>query len=305
LISLLGLISENATAVPPRKLEYKYPEEKPVWIWRSSDRIEQFVDDVSEKLDVTLAGRKYKSVKKNTTSAKISQSLIYREGGNLDPTTRFTVNLRLPNLERRWQLRFTSYDEEEQSRRRVAPHEALQPEREFGAGLGIFRELGKVKISFMPKLVLRDPLEMNYVLRFEKNDELSFVRILHRADLFANAAKGTGQFYEITLLKEFDRWSISTKHQEEYRERDHLFTVGHGLTFGYSLTDNMGVYQAYSVHSSNIPSYHLDIYSVSCGVGYEIRPQRFKVGLGPVLDFPKSRSFKGTSSLALTGELIF
>src|SRR5262245_58215484 len=104
-----------ATAVPPRKLEY--PVEQPSWIVRSGDRVEQFVEDLSEGLDVILAGRKYKDAKKNESQIKIRSSLIYREGGKLDKRTRFSANLRLPNLERRWQLRFTSYDEEEESRR--------------------------------------------------------------------------------------------------------------------------------------------------------------------------------------------
>jgi hypothetical protein len=298
-----AVIPDCATAVPPRKLEY--PIDQPGWFERSGDRVQRFVEDMSEKLDVTLAGRKYKDAKKNETKVKITQTVVYREGGRVEPRTHFTANVRLPHLERRWQLRFTSYDEDEETRRKITPHETVQPEREFSAGVGVFRELGRIKVSFLPRLVLRDPLEMNYVIRFEKVDDLKPVRILHRADLFAHAKKGTGQFYELTVLLELSRWTISSKHQEEYRERDQLFTTAHSLNFDYKLFENTALYQATSVHSLNRPTYHLDTLNVACGIGHVIQPRRLKLALGPTLSFPKSAHFKGQIITALTAELMF
>src|SRR5687768_1902017 len=66
--------------------------------------IGKFIDKTAEAIDIILAGKKY-TKKANPSSINISQVVGWSEGGNISNNTNFGLNLRLPNLEKRWQLR--------------------------------------------------------------------------------------------------------------------------------------------------------------------------------------------------------
>src|SRR4051812_47737612 len=72
----------------------------------AGDNLAVKVDKAAEALDITLAGKKY--IKKpNPSSININQLVTWGEGGVIRKSTDFGFNLRLPNVERRFQLRFS------------------------------------------------------------------------------------------------------------------------------------------------------------------------------------------------------
>ncbi|MGZ3724014.1 MAG: hypothetical protein ACXVA9_13820, partial [Bdellovibrionales bacterium] len=127
---------------------------------KASEKVQDEVQDLAEKLDLALAGKKY-SKDANTSRINLSQLVSYTEGGKLVKGTDVGINLRLPNVEKRWQARFATYNEEQEERdmqqRRVRT--APRP-RDPGASLFFFRKLGDIQTSFRPKLQLKNPLEM-------------------------------------------------------------------------------------------------------------------------------------------------
>ncbi|MGE4130889.1 MAG: hypothetical protein AB7F86_04590 [Bdellovibrionales bacterium] len=295
----IGSSTEAPQETPPKA------EEKRNLLRRGGDKVEEVVDIIAQTLDVALARHKYQKVDNQKSQAKITQVVSYKEGGVIDTSTDFALNLRLPNLEKKWQLRFTSYDEDEEHRTRSTVYQTTGPRREYGAGIGFFRKLGKVKFSFKPKLVLKDPLEMNYTLQMENFTKAGEVEVRSRCDLYAQAAKGTGEFVEIDARLPRGKWTFGTNHKEEYAQRDTRFTTNHSLSVDRGLTQYLGVFQSVSFGLDSRPTYHLDSITLSNGVGQEIEKNRLDYSFGPSLTFAKSRNFKGLASLNLNIHLLF
>lgn len=288
--------------MPPK---IKFEPEKKNLIERAGDEIQTSVQSLAISLDSLLSGPGASMKEKNKTKATISQQVVHREEGRLETSTDFALNLRLPNLEKKWQLRFTSYDEEAEERARPTPYSPIRRDKRYGAGVGFFRNLGRVKVSFRPRLVLRDPLEMSYVLRFETSSKAGPFRLRVKTDLFADAEKGTGEYVEISGEIQAGKTTFTTTHREEYKERGNEFSTGHSFTTEYPLTQSIGLYQVNSFSSSNRPEYHLTGIDVSAGFGQVIRPDRLYYSFGPSLNFSKSRRFKGEAAISLSASLVF
>ena len=264
------------------------------------------IEKTAEKTDLLLAGKKYTD-KVNETSISLSQLVGLVEGGRERSSTDFGINLRLPNLEKRWQLRFTSYDEEEEARdlqqRRVRTRGR---DRDYGAGLFFFRKLGNVKVTYQPRLALKDPLEVSHNLRFESVADQKPLRLAPSLRLFAEPEKGTGVFGAIEFIAELNKFtSFSVQNEAEYRERGNYFLSQHGVGIDYALTDDKGVGFATIVGLNNRPTYHLDILTLAPAYSHEIYLKRLKYSLTPYLAFAKGDNFKGKAGISLTVELVF
>lgn len=282
------------------------PEPAPNLTERLHDRVGDSVDSVADWLDMLLARKRY-TKKKNESSAKVSQLVTHTEGGNLKTSTDFSLNLRLPNLEKRWQVRFTSYDEQEEARNiEQRKFQTVPRKTEYGAALGLFKKLGKVRVLFQPRLVLRDPLEMRYMLRFSSSAEQKPFSIHPRFELFADPKKGTGEYFGFDFVIDLAaKWELSFQSEEEYRERGNFFSTGHGFTLGYTIDDRSGVGLSSSVSSTNRPAFHLDSYKVGIPYGYELWKEKLRASLTPFLSFSKSDHFKGDAGATFSATLIF
>ncbi|NJL26136.1 MAG: hypothetical protein HC902_13875, partial [Calothrix sp. SM1_5_4] len=84
-------------------------------VLEASDVVGKKIERTAERLDLALAGRRYTD-KPNTTSVWAGQLVGWGEGGEVRTSTDFGINLKMPNVERRLQLRFSSFDEREESR---------------------------------------------------------------------------------------------------------------------------------------------------------------------------------------------
>ena len=74
---------------------------------RASKRLSERVEKAAHSIDMAIAGKKY-TKQKNDSQVTLSQLVSHTEGGVLKNSTDLGVNLRLPNVEKRWQLRFSS-----------------------------------------------------------------------------------------------------------------------------------------------------------------------------------------------------
>jgi hypothetical protein len=268
--------------------------------------ISKGVGTTARKIDLLLAGKRY-TRKANKSSVDISQSFSWTEGGVYKPSTDFGVNLRLPNLERRWQLRFTSYDEDQEERDLQQKRLHLRPrERDYGAGILFFEKLGRIKTTFQPRLELKDPLQMKYVLRFESDADVKPVHLIPRFELFADPNKGTGEFASLEFnVALTDRLGLALRNTEEYRARENFFTTQHEISLERSLTDTQAVGAAVSCVSTNRPSFHLDNLTASTTYGRQIYPDRLRWSLSPFLSFSKGFAFKGKAGVGTVLGLTF
>lgn len=270
-----------------------------------ADDISRQVDRMADNIDMLLAGKRYTKMQ-NLSNARISQVVTQSEGGRTRTSTDFNLNLRLPNLEKRWAVRFTSYDEAEESRDLQQRRVRTRPRRtEYGAAVGFFKKLGNIKTTFQPRLVLKDPLEMSYVLRFESSAGEK-IKLIPRLELFADPLKGTGEFLSLELVIPLTkRMEFSIQNEEEYRERGNLFTTSHGLALDYALASDKGVGIALVWGSSSRPNYHLDTFTVAPSFAQEIYRDRLRYSLTPFLLFAKSDHFKGDAGVTLNVVVTF
>lgn len=274
---------------------------------KAADRIAQTVDSAARKLDLTLAGKRY-TQQKNDSSISVKQLVVWSEGGKHQTSTSFDLNIRLPNLERRWQLRFSNYDEQEEDRNLQDRRFRTRPrENRPGAALLFFRKLGNVRTLFQPRVELKDPLAVSYLLRFESDAHVKPVLVSPRLDLFADPVKGTGEYFHLNFTFELDRkWELSFLNEEEYRERTNLLNVNHGVVLDYSLSDDKGLGLSFTTNSVNSQGgYHLNQYAVSPSYGQELARDRLRFVTSVFLAFTKAEAFKGDLGCSLQVEVIF
>lgn len=309
-ILLLGLVPTMSYAKAKAKKKEKAAEKKEETFEQKAlgvtDSLAKRVDSMAESIDIMLAGKRY-TRKPNSSSANVNQFVTYREGGKVDTSTDFGINLRLPNLERRWQLRFTSYDEEEENRdlQQQRVRTRARP-RDYGAGLFFFEKLGNIKTTFQPRLELKDPLEVSYVLRFESQAEKGFFRLIPRMDLYADPQKGTGEFLSLEIIMELSkRLELSIQNTEEYRERENFFTTQHGISLDRSLDDKRAVGMGVTAGSHNRYHFHLDSLVASVSYAQLIYKDRLSFALTPFQSFVKNEHFKGKSGVTFTLNMMF
>ena len=133
------------------------------------DILSRQIDRTADSIDIMLAGRKY-TMKKNPSTVSVTEYYTHTEGGVNKISTNFGVNLRLPNVERRWQLRFSSYDEQQENRDLTQQLIHNRPtDRDYGAAVLFFNKLGRIRTMFQPRVQLKNPLEVSYVMRFESD----------------------------------------------------------------------------------------------------------------------------------------
>lgn len=292
----------------------KPPAEKPSFAEKTlegankaADQIAETIDQTAENIDVRLAGKKY-TKKKNASSVSVKQLTVWREGGDLNNSTSFGINIRLPNLERRWQVRFSSYDEEEEQRDQQAKRFRTRPrENNPGAALLFFKRLGKIKTVFQPRLEIKDPLAMSYILRFESDAGTERFRINPRADFFAHPEYGTGQYFRLNFSFNLaERWELTLINDEEYRERTNFLNVNHGVSLDHALSDDKGVAFSVIANSVNLGGgYHLNQYTFSPAYAQELAEDRLRFVLATFLAFGKGEAFKGDAGCSLQVEVIF
>lgn len=270
-----------------------------------SANISEHVEKTAEAIDIILAGKRYTN-RVNETTVNVSQLLTWSEGGKISNSTDFGVNLRLPNVEKRWQVRFSNYNENEESRDLNQRTVRTTPrQRDYGAALYFFKKLGNVRTTFQPRIQLKNPLQMSYVLRFESAAERKPFRLEPRLEFYADSLKGTGEFFSANFIYHpGGKWEFGLENQEEYRQKANYFTTGHGITADYALSDKEGLGAAAVTNSEN-HNFHLSSLTLATSYNRVLYKDLLKFSLSPFLGFGKADRFKGRSGISLTVDAMF
>lgn len=314
LLIFIALFSFSIRAAEKTKNEDKLPSPKEEFspfeemLIEKNKAISSEIDTAADKIDVMLAGKRVTD-EKNKTQVKIESAGYWGEGGEPDLSAQFGVALRLPNLEKKWQLTFTSYDENEENRgveNRQFRREAK--ERNYGAGIAFFNRFGKVNTSFQPRLELKDPLDMSYVLKFEPDSqaEPGQVHVLPRLEFFAQPDKGVGVFNSYNLIWPLNIfYSITYLQEFEYEDADNKFTSNNALSLIERVTDRGSFSYSIAATSNNREAFHLQQYGFAVNwleIAYE---ETIEYSLGPTWDFIKENHFKGVVGFRVTLNFMF
>src|SRR5277367_6019905 len=106
-ISILMLFSWVSYGAP-----IKPEEEKPENLIIDEDvKITKAIDSAATSIDLALAGGKKLVNTLNVTRLTIRNQINWPQGGPFAYTPHLDVRLHLPNLEKKWQLKFITYDQ--------------------------------------------------------------------------------------------------------------------------------------------------------------------------------------------------
>ncbi|MFZ3229933.1 MAG: hypothetical protein WA160_07000 [Pseudobdellovibrio sp.] len=292
------LMAEDIPDVPEPSLEQV--------LIQDNIAISKWFDSVAEGLDLFLAGKK-KSTQVNKSHFKVENSTYVIDGEKPKNVTSFGINVRLPNVEEYWQLKFTSYDEKEDTQSVQKGYLRQTPRKEnYGATVGLFRKLGNVKASFQPRIELQDPLKISHSLKFESVADLKTYRVNPKIDFYTDPDTGAGIIwgfnFNFTLNPVF---SLTLINEANYSEKSHLYTADNGFSLGESLTKTSSLAYSLIFNSTNRPSYHLEGYSASVAYGQVVYKNILDYQLIPHLDFAKENSFKGVAGVTFNLVLNF
>ncbi len=256
--------------------------------------ISQWFDGMADGLDVFLAGRRL-TTKTNESFVKLDSAASVSTERSFESSTGLNVNLRLPNVEEYWNLKFTSYDESKERRATErSPLRKNRRENDYGASVGLFKKLGAVRASFQPQVAFGSSLKVSHLIRFESLADFKAYQVNPKFEFFARPDTGTGMFTAININFILnDIWSLTLINDGEYLEKTHLFSVSNGFSLDESLTERASLSYELIFDSNNQPAYHLNAFSLSVGFHHLIYKKILDYSCGPNLIFSSEVKFRG------------
>jgi hypothetical protein len=283
---------------PPETIEQKFLE--------SNIAVSQWLDGVAEGIDMYLVGKKL-TRRKNETYVRLENSTFVREREGQQNVTSINANLRLPNVEEYWQLKFTSYDESRERRISEIGNLRRTPrDRDLGASIGLFRKLGNIRTAFQPRVALQNSLKISHSLTFESIADLETYSVNPKFQFFADAEQGAGLYGALNADFRISRdWTLTVINDAEYKDRPHLFTVTNGISFGELLSRRSAISYNFITDSNNLEAYHLEAYSLSVTWSQLVYKQILDFSLSPSYIFPRANNYQGAPGFTLTFDVTF
>lgn len=269
--------------------------------------IAEWFDSAAEELDLFLVRQRRVTRKRNESAFRIENTTTTVEGENPKNKTSFGINLRLPNVEKYWQLKFTSYDEREENRGiRRSYLKQGQREENYGATVGLFKKLGKVRTSFEPRIELQDPLKISHSLTFKSVAQYKKYRINPELEFFASPSKGVGTFQAINFNILLTRkYTINFINQGEYLEKIRLYSVTNGVSLGHTISPKQAMAYTLIFDSNNDPNYHLQAYNFSVAWSEILYKKILDYQIIPNVNFNRDNNYKPLLGLTFSVNLNF
>ncbi|MBX2995248.1 MAG: hypothetical protein KF681_10505 [Bdellovibrionaceae bacterium] len=260
--------------------------------------VSEWFDGMAEGIDLFLAGKKVTD-RVNESNVRISNSTYLIEKQGVQNETNLEVNLRLPNVEDYWQLKFSDYDETEDRGVQNTYLRQTPREKNYGATVGLFKKLGNVRTAFQPRVALKDPLEVAHSLTFESVAEVKDrYKINPKLEFFANPNVGAGIFHALNFNFQLNKkWGLSLINEGQYEDKIHTYRATNGLSFGQVLTPKTSLSYNFFTGSNNRDNYHLESYSVSIGWYHLLYKRMLDYSISPHLDFNREGGFTGVAGL--------
>ncbi len=258
----------------------------------------EFIDKIADSIDRFIAGTGA-SKRENETSVRIINVSSSTEGKYVENLTHLNVNLRLPNVEDYFQLKFTTYNQNEE---RGASRRFGQPplrQKNYGATVGLFKNLGAVRTSFQPRIELQDPLKVSHSLSFQTSAKMDGYEFKPLIEFFADPEKGTGIFGAINYAFFLsDVFTLNWINEGEYEEKRNQFSTDIGLSLVQTVTEKSTLAYSAFTYSNNRDVYHLQAYSLAVTWNQMLYKKILDYQIIPALGFSE-RDFKGTAGISL------
>ncbi len=285
-------------------------ETSQTWEQRAIDgniMISGWLDTAAEFVDLLLAGKK-RTKSRNDTNVRIENSSVWKEGVGYTNSTAFNLNLRLPNVEEYWNLKFTSYDEEAELRStRNAQYRQRPRVENYGATIGFFQQLGNIRAAFQPRIELQDPLKVAHSLTLEQTHTIGeHGRFSPKVEFFAASDRGTGIFNQMNFVFALSHiYSLSLINQQTYEDKTNNYFVAQGIAIGRPVTRTAAISYSVFFNSDNQTTYHLASYSFATTWTQLLYRNILDYNITPHIDFAKELSFTGRTGVVFNLNLKF
>lgn len=267
-----------------------------------SERIDSFAKD----LDVFLAGDNF-SKEANKTRITIRQRLDWSERNDFSYSPALDARLHLPNLESKFQIRFTSYESDNEesgiNRNRIQSEERQEA---YGANLIFAKKLANFDVRFQPKLRFINGVKFSHSLEFRSEAKLKDISVSQRIELFGRYDQGTGQLYGLYFYYNFnDYWLLGFTNEEESVDQESLFSTNHSVFIAQQISEKMNLRYGNIYESDNQPHFRLQKYTYYASFTHLAYKNVVHYSLTPRLEFDRKYSFSGFIGAQLELNIIF
>ncbi|MBL7545211.1 MAG: hypothetical protein JNL11_15440 [Bdellovibrionaceae bacterium] len=268
--------------------------------------ISEFFDEMADGLDTFLMGKRI-TLRKNETSLRAQNNTLSLDGEGTHNSTSIGLNLRLPNVEEYWMLKFSSYDDSQERRGVQNGYLRNTPrEQNYGATVGVFRKLGNINTSFQPRIDLGDPLKISHSLTFESIADLKTYSINPKLELYANPNEGAGIYFSLNINFRLTKiYDFTLINNGDYKDKKHLLSTANGFSVGQIIDRRTSMAYSLIFNGLNQPHQFLDSYDLSIAWSQLIYRKIFDYQVIPYLNFAKEKEFRGRPGVIVNLNLNF
>ncbi len=304
LIFLIWILPSLLFAEPAKEQEEKSLRDI---IVDRNKQISNHIDAAAKRVDNALGGGELDK-KPNLTHIIVRQRLDWAIVDSLLAYNPYLdLRLRLPKFEKKWQLKFTTYDEDQVDRGINRNRLQTTPVRQtYGGDVGFFHKLGNINTEFQPRVEFREGLQTSYILKFSSPYSAPPLGFSPELQLFAKSDQGVGEFVAFNIdIHLYRSLTMSLINEEQYVDQDNIFSTNSGLRFSHSYNELMNQMYAIIFESSSRATYHLDRYTVEAGFTHRLLKNVIHYSLIPYLAFNRDLAFRGSPGVILEVNLIF
>jgi hypothetical protein len=314
LIFVILLANAPARAEDQKETPTSDPIERKVENAPSSDgffietnrMISKEIDSFAEKIDLYFADREFVD-EDNKTRIVIHNDFNWPENSNVRYSPRLGIRLHLPNLQRKWQLKITTYDEDSEERGiNKNRYQASSQEENYGTSFALVEYLGNIKTEFRPRVEFTDSLKTSYILKFSGDAKFLYLKLEPEVQLFARSDTGTGEYSALNFVYDLDELNVMTLiNEQQYTNGNNTFSTNHGLRLEHSYNQRMAHEYKVVFQSDNRDTYHLEKTMLTCAFKHKLYMNVFHYSITPYLAFEKARKFRVSPGINLKTEVIF
>jgi hypothetical protein len=270
-------------------------------------KITKAIDEAASSLDVFLAGGKKLVNKINITKVTVRNQINWPQGGPFAYNPHLDLRLNLPNLEKKWQLKFLTYDEDQEERGINASRLKTVPlQTDYAGSVGFFQKLGKVNVEFEPRLQFQGGFQLSYFSKLSSSATTDIFTIRPEAQFFAKSDTGVGQFFAADIDFPIYKTLVFTLiDEEQYLDRVNTLSTNNGIAFSYNYTDLLSQNYSLIFESTNRPNFQLAQYTVATAFTQKIYKNVLHYTVQPYLAFASTLDYLGAPGINFELDLIF
>lgn len=271
-----------------------------------SEAVSKKIEGTVERFDLYAANRKYVD-EPNRSRVAIHNNFSLREGGVRTYAPHLGVHLHLPNLQKKLQLRFSTYDQDLESRGiNKSRYRPLPKEPVYTGGLALFQGLGKIKTEFRPLVEFEKKATTSYLFRFWTTLEHGAFSIEPEGQLFARSDTGTGQYVGLNFGYQLNASNgLTLLNEEQYTDGDNTLLTNHGIKWGHQYNDLMSFQNSLIFETNNRSAYHLETYVYRLTFEHMLRENLLHYSFTPYLTYEKSELFQPRAAIDFKVQIIF